>query len=276
MSTDKQGTVNSNKRLLESPGDISRAKRPMAEVMHGLDETNPGGGYEPLTASSFRQILKIELNAALDQKLSTLATKEDIAEVQKDVGSLTTVQQNHETRLQQMEWRQRTRNVIFKYIPQKRNYKQYIISLIHNIMGLQHIHPRSIFTLKTLHDKKQAILLVEFMDNDEVNQIFSQVKSLKDTNIIIEKDLSPGERETKVVLLNIRKEILKRAKANNVSIKVIVSENCMKFDDDIFLFNKAKNEFYMGSVDDRLVLRDYLIDKFNILVDNNYSIISNV
>lgn len=142
-------------------------------------------------------------------------------------------------------------------------------------MGLQNINPRSIFILKTLQEKKQVILLVEFMENDEVRDIFSKVNTLKGTNIILEKDLSLEERERKGVLLKIRQVILRLAKENNTSIKVIVSENRIKVNDDIFIFKKTNNEFMMGIGENGVALRDFLLDKFSILVNDKYSVIMN-
>lgn len=277
MLTDNEAKVNHNKRLLESPSDPSNPKRTMLPNTSSSEDRDSNQTQEdaPLTINAFRQILKLELNASLDDKLAKLATKTDIDAVQHDVNHLQNRLQNHEHRLHQMEWKQRSKNIIFKYIPQKRNYKAYITSLLHNIMGLPNIYPRSIFSLKTLMDKKQAILLVEFMDNDEVREIFSKVNTLKGTNIILERDLSDEERQRKGVLLNIRKEILKRAKENNVSIKIVVSENRIKFGDDIFIHNKSNNEFQMAVGENGVDLREYLIDKFNLLVDINYSIIVN-
>lgn len=87
--------------------------------------------------------------------------------------------------------------------------------------------------------------------------------------------MSIEERQRKGILLNIRKEILKRAKDNNVSINIVASENRIKFDEDTFIFNKTTKEFSMGIGEEGIVLRDYISDKFNVLVDNNYSIIVN-
>lgn len=274
MLTDKENRVNLNKRILDSPTEPSHPKRIMTDGLPpsvpSSSFTNDGDLDGPLTTKSFQQIL----NATLDKKLANLATKTDIDTVKQDVVLLQNNLQSHESRLHQMEWKQRAKNVIFKYIPQKKSYKAYISSLLQNIMGLE-IQPRSIFILRVLPDKKQVILLVEFLSNDEVHEIFSKVNTLKSTNIIIEKDLSAEERKRKGVLLNIRKEVLKRAKENNISIKIVVSENRIRFNDDGFVFDRSSNEFFMGSSGTGVILREYILDKFNVLVDINYTIIVN-
>lgn len=119
-------------------------------------------------------------------------------------------------------------------------------------------------------------MLVEFSDNQEVREIFSKVNNLKGTNIILERDLSAEERQRKGVLLNIRKEILKQAKEKKVSIKIIVSENRIKFDDeDTFTFNKTNNQFEMVKGENGVDLREYLLNRFHLLVDSNYSTVVN-
>lgn len=142
-------------------------------------------------------------------------------------------------------------------------------------MGLQHIQPRSIFTLNKFVDKKLVILLVEFGDNEEVYEILSKVTTLNGTNIIIEKDLSNEERARKGILLKIRREVLKRAAESNISMKVIVSEKKIKFNNDIFLFDNTRNEFISSQEDgDGLLLRNYILEKFEIAVDINYCIVT--
>lgn len=272
MFSGNKERANHNKRLLESPSESSKSKRTMSENPSAITGTSEEKDT-PLTTNSFRLILVRELNATLDEKLSKLATKEDIEVVTQDVQQLQSSLQDHENRIQQMEWKQRSKNIIFKYVPQKKSYKAYITSLLHTVMGLPSIYPRSIFTLKLLTEKKQAIVLVEFSDNQEVREIFSNVNNLKGTNIILEKDLSAEERQRKGVLLNIRKQILKRAKENQVSIKIIVSENRIKFDnEDTFTFNKRSNQFEMMIGENGIDLREYLADRFKLVVDSNYLI----
>lgn len=155
----------------------------------------------------------------------------------------------------------------------KRSYKPYIISLLHNIMDLQHIQPKSIITLSKFVDKKTVILLVEFGDNEEVHEILSKVITLNGTNITIEKDLSAEERTRKSALLNIRREVLKRTSESNISMKVVLSEKKIKFNNDVFLFDKTRNIFIASlEEDEEVCLNNYIFDKFNLIVDANYCI----
>lgn len=76
-----------------------------------------------------------------------------------------------------------------------------IISPLHNIIGLEHIHPGSIYTLKTMNEKKQVIILAEFKDNEDVREIIGKVHTLMETNLIIERNLSKEERDRKNTFL---------------------------------------------------------------------------
>lgn len=277
MSTDNN-KVNLNKRLRDSPtAEPSTAKRTMTKqvaesISTAEDDT------EILTTKSFRSILAEELTKqteTIHQKIAALPSKQDLEAVRSDVSTLSDGFVNHEKRLQQMERTQRSRNLIFKNIAQKKNYKPYIISLLQSIMGLEHIQPRSIRILKTFTERKQVILLVEFNDYDEVQQIFGKATTLKETNIILERDLSDEERKRKGTLLAIRREILNRAKVNKVAMKISVSESRIKFNNDVFIFNRNQKDYYKGGVESGVVLRDYLIEAFNLLVNEHYCIIQN-
>lgn len=271
-------TFNINKRLRESP-TYQRSSKRIMPFNSDNTSTISGQDSDDLTLTNFKNILAAEFNiqtAKLDNRLSGLATKEDLSEVKKESRELRSSLENHEKRLEQMEKKQRSRNLIFKNIAQKKNYKPYIVSLLHNIMGLEHIAPRSMFVLKTITDRKQVILLVEFTDNEEVQEIFGKVATLGGTNIIIEKDLSIEERKRKGILLNIRREILTRAKVQKVNMKISVSENRINFNGDVFIFNRMHKTFFKGGdVDTGVVLREYLEKEFNVLVDDEYCIIPN-
>lgn len=54
------------------------------------------------------------------------------------------------------------------------------------------MHHGSICKLKKLTDKKQAIMLREFSDNKAVREIIGKLHTLKETNIIVERDLTHG------------------------------------------------------------------------------------
>lgn len=273
---DDNTNANFNKRLRESPNCQQSAKRTMS--VNSETSSVQEQDSNTLTLSAFKDILAAEFKEQtekLDNRLISLATKEDISSVKNDVTKLSTGLDNHEKRLEQMEKKQRSRNLIFKNITQKRNYKPYITSLLQNIMGLEHIRPRSIYVLKTFTEKNLVMLLVEFTDNEEVLEIFGKVATLKETNIIIEKDLSTEERKRKGMLLTIRREVLSRAKVNKVNMKISVSENRIKFNSDVFIFNRMQHDFYKGDLEAGVVLRDYLVDEFNVLVDNEYCIIVN-
>lgn len=254
------------KRFLDSPPSDSPSKR-IIFAPHYQNMPN-----EPLTESSFRSIL----DAVLDKKLEAIATKDDVSKMRADVVHLETVIQDHDRRIDKLEWKQRSKNLIFKNIPMRKSYKPYITSLLHNIMDLSHINPRSIFTLNKLSDKNLVIILVEFDSNEEVSEILSRVATLKGSNIAIEKDLNEQERERKGKLLRIRRVILDRANENaTTNTKIKVSEKKIKIDNDEFLFNKNQNDFVSTIGEGKnLVLREYLLQKFNLKVDNDYCIAS--
>lgn len=268
---------NVNKRILESPPEVSIPKRNNSGKSPSGTKIIMQDGNEALTKSSLRDVLKEELNAALDEKLVSLATKNDVVKISEQVIQLKDGVCNQEKRLNQIEWKQRSKNLIFKNIPQKTEYKPYITSLLHNIMQLKHICPGSIYTLKTIKEKKLVIVLVEFSSNEDVRDIIRKVQTLKGTNIIIERDLSAEERERKGLLLVIRREVLRKAAENDVSVKVVVSDNKIKFDSTVFLFDKTCKDFVCRDteVEPNLVLRDYLRDSFDIHVNELYRVIIN-
>lgn len=115
--------------------------------------------------------------------------------------------------------------------------------------------------------------MAEFSDNEVVREIIGKLHTLKETNIIVERDLTKEERERKGTLLKIRREVLKRAAAQNTSIKIVVSENKIKFEDQAFIYDKNAKSFNF-SVDGQVIaLRNYLADTFDLVVDAKYSII---
>lgn len=246
-----------NKRMMDSPEENPTPKR--AQL------------HEEISLDSFREILKIELNAALDTKLISIATKEDVSSLQKELEEVKVNSVNHESRLARLEQKNRSRNLIFKNIPQKTNYKEYLTSLLHGIMELPTINFGSIFTLHTIKDKNKVILLVEFYDNNSTYEVLRKTYKLKETGIIVEKDLSPEERTRKSALLKIRRELLKRHTAESGDLKVVVSERKIKVNDEIFLFDKNKNEFMGGS---GVNLNVFLIENFNLEIDVNLNLLN--
>lgn len=247
-----------NKRLRESPPEQPTPKRSLNEG-------------ESLTMASFRSVLVAELNSALDQKLTSIATKSDVSSLRTDLEQVKTNSNNHEVRLRRIEQNQRSKNLVFKNIPQKKNYKEYIASLLHGIMELPTIAFGSIYTLNIIKEKNNVILLVEFYDNNSVYEVLGNTFKLKGTGIIVEKDLCPEDRSRKSALLNIRRELMKRAQPQSGELKIVVSEKRFKVNDEIFLFDRTRNEFSGGN---GVILKNYLLENFNLNIDDNLNVIS--
>lgn len=129
----------------------------------------------------------------------------------------------------------------------------------------------SIYTLNTIKETNKVILLVEFIDNNSVYEVLGNTFKLKGTGIIVEKDLCPEDRFRKSALLKIRRELLKRAQSESVHMKIAVSEKRFKVNDEIFIFNRIRNEF---SGENGVILKDYLLDNFELNIDNNLNVIS--
>lgn len=246
-----------NKRLRDSPQETPTSKR-------------PSNGDEVLTMSSLRSMLVTELNSALDQKLTSIATKSDVSSLKTDLVNVEASMHNHEVRLTRIEQKNRSKNLIFKNIPQKNNYKEYISSLLHGMMELPSITFGSIYTLNTIKEKNKVILLVEFGDNNSVYEVLGNTFKLKGTGIIVEKDLCPEDRIRKSALLKIRRELLKRISPESGEIKIVVSEKRVKVNDEIFLFDRIRNEFLDGN---GLILREHLLHNFDLNIDANLNVI---
>lgn len=89
--------VNLNKRFLESPPQAQPSKRNVGQSV--LNVSNMPG-ESSLTIASLREVLKEELNAALDTKLIDLATKDDVDKVTEKVNQLSVGLGDHEKRLE--------------------------------------------------------------------------------------------------------------------------------------------------------------------------------
>lgn len=226
---------------------------------------------------SVGNMTKIELLSALeaviDKKMTALATKSDIAEIEKSLAEYKKENKSLKEQLKEqkqvnrevkrrLEWIEndlRKKNLIIKGIKINKNDEvdQDVSKLLSKMVGQNNIiAPIKSRIIKT-NENSESIVLVKFPTVDMVDLILSKTKSLQNSIIKMERDMIMETKIRRRKFLYIRKQI----KNYNDKIEIRVRNNYMLINNDKYELNEDENIVLSSTGEDGLYI---LKKKYNI------------
>ncbi|XP_059226688.1 uncharacterized protein LOC131998414 [Stomoxys calcitrans] len=79
---------------------------------------------------------------------------------------------------------------------------------------------KTVKSVKTLYQKERmTAVLVEFESENDVEDVISKTRNLRGTNIYVERDLNAERRRDKIIMLQLRKQLMEFSKAHQIKIR---------------------------------------------------------
>ncbi|XP_059218578.1 uncharacterized protein LOC131995966 [Stomoxys calcitrans] len=221
-------------------------------------EVSPGNLSDtPVASSGLSQLELIKvitntINSNLDEKLKTLSTKADIAEVKMEIGAINSelnhlrlenqqlktelikVKRECEETKKDMIWMQeqiRSNKVLIRGLNASNEPAAEINNLFTNKLQ---ISPVIKYARKIFERNGKMNVVVEFNSHQGVDDVFRNVRKLIGSNIYIERDLIPTKRQIKKASLLLKYKIMAISKQH----RIIVQENKLKIKDTWFHWDR--------------------------------------
>lgn len=159
------------------------------------------------------------------------------------------------------------KNLIFKGLDSKKSPNEAVKSICTDVLKM--IDTTGIKSTKKIFEKEgKMTILVEFQANDNIEDVIKKTTELKGTGIYIERDLDAEKQQNKVVLLQLKKEILAASK----KYRILVRDDRLKVNNKWLKFNKEK-KLVCGKDDGVTVLKEFYGNELNIII--NYDLLLN-
>lgn len=197
----------------------------------------------------------------MQEKLETLiidnsSTKNAISILQEKVNKFEETAHLQSRKLESLERKQRSRNLIFLNVDKNANSS--IIEAICRDLIKASMTKVVVARTQILKVRNElATVLVSFKDEEAISEIFANIKNLKGSKIRVDYDLSPDLRARRNVLMALKKEILSK----NTTIKTFVRQDNIKIGDKRLVFRDG--HLLEGSND----AREFLLTNFDINFD---------
>lgn len=118
----------------------------------------------------------------------------------------------------------------------------------------------SIKSVKTLYQRNEmAAVLVEFDSSSNVEDVLKKTSNLKGTHIYIERDLNAERRLDKVIMLQLRRQLLAFSKKHQVKVR----DDRIQIGSKWFKWNMEKN-LVCGTSDALNIMQELYGDEFNL------------
>ncbi|RZF39590.1 hypothetical protein LSTR_LSTR001111 [Laodelphax striatellus] len=190
------------KRLRESPGTSSASKR--GQTMSDKQVGN----------MTVEQLMTM-FSTLLDNKLASVASKEDIQQLDTKVVALENQNRvlNGEIKkltlkLNDLEDRSRRNNVIFRGFKDLQNEScvSQVKSFCKDILGITYdIHVNRAHLL----GRSNSVIIAHLPVDDDIAEIFKNVKKLKNTGFVVQRDFTELTRQRRSKLFSLKREIEK-------------------------------------------------------------------
>ena len=225
------------KRKLCSPEEEKkRIKKSFFETMAGQDRS-----VASLSCGELMNMIERTMEKKLDERMGALATKEDVEvirasislnmemneklkkeleDVKKDYQDLKISYQELKANMEFTQNELRKNNLIFRgvVVIEGSSPKEAIHDLCSRALGVQDVQILRCFTLGRATADQNAPILAEF-DQKTINGIFSNMKKLKGTSVVIHRDVTPATRRATSRLLYIRKQCLELKPQSKIKVK---------------------------------------------------------
>ena len=244
------------KRTRESPENPNKTSK-------NFKAMSPTKSLKDMSIAEFKALL----DDTLDEKVQHLATKDDVTPIKVQITELQANLKSTISRLDKIDRRDRFMTLIFNGLPKSDNNRQTLITFLENKFGIRNAEIRRIVHLRYSPDGSKCNLLVEFLTDEYVPQIFANISNLKDSGVTVDRNLSPVERQRRRKLLLIKNTITNQVRtAGGAKEKLSVSENMFKINDKKFRYHEEECTFKDIN---NVSLRDFIKENYNINVNNN-------
>lgn len=283
------------KRSLESPDNNQQPKlsrkitskkvHQFGDLTTMFSQTQFGDSQQnlldPMLVAALRVVVSEEMSKQFEQKQKTLqdflvkeldsrltgfATKTEVTTLSDQCQTLSNLNATFQDKIDDLEIRSRKKNLIFSNVVLAEDVTQCIQDLCKDKLGMESINFNRVVKLKHDTTKKTMMVLVEFVDEQTVNNIFKRVNRLKNSNIGVASDLPQRTREAKNILLKLRREILKK----DTSTKVKVFNNNIYIDN--VKLTLTSNDFGNKQTNGKVYIRERFNIDFDTIVSNNMNV----
>lgn len=280
-----------SKRNLESPDTDTRVTKVNRTEVNGHSikesiimptEVDPNLNQQPITVSldTLKQVISQELNTQLttvttdikdsfvkelDARFQNVVTKEQLKSVEQQLNDLKEEckQQRQQLidRINTLERISREKNLVFSNVQISTNPIQMVRDICMGSLGVENVNISKVFKLKEDTSRNSSTLLAVFNEESTVNLLLRRASRLKGTRIGLSRDLPKEARDTKSLLLKLRREILKTDASNSLNIKVF--NNKIVIDNTTLILT---NDFF-GNRNSNIDGKDFLKTQFNVDFD---------
>lgn len=164
-------------------------------------------------------------------------------------------------RLNDLESQIKGKNLVFRGIAAGQANKIEIQKLCSTVLQVE----KTVKSVKTLYQKERmTAVLVEFESENDVEDVISKTRNLRGTNIYVERDLNAERRRDKIIMLQLRKQLMEFSKAHQIKIR----DDKLRVGSKWFKWNKDR-KLVCGTIDAITVMKELFGDNFNLNIKYN-------